>query len=111
MSVCDTIAARYYQYLGAGIATAITGSRPAGSTRTIFAAMGMFAFARVGGRALPLGAKLAGMWRTNGGRIASVWPPCDSIWNRRDGSWVLGFILKSAGTQAGPADTLPGLRV
>src|SRR5215469_13771576 len=24
---------------------------------------------------------------------------------------VLGFILKSAGTQAGPADTLPGLRV
>jgi hypothetical protein len=64
------------------------GSRPPGSTRTIFAAMSMFASARVGGRALPLGVKLAAMWRTNGGRIRSIWAPRDSVWNRRDVSWV-----------------------
>ncbi len=61
---------------------------PAGSTGTIFAAISMFASACVGGRALPLDATLAALWRTNGGRIGSIWAPRDSVWNRRDGSWV-----------------------
>ena len=61
---------------------------PAGSTGTIFAAISMFASACVGGRALPLGATLAALWRTNGGRIGSIWAPRDSVWNRRDGSRV-----------------------
>src|SRR5262249_59765144 len=98
----DVVAARWWDEGGSSLScdgrargswyrnTAMSNHResPAGSTRAIFAAISMFASACVGGRALPLGATLVALWRTNGGRIGSIWATRDSVWDRRNGSWV-----------------------
>src|SRR5215510_741821 len=59
------------------------------SIRTIFAAISMLAFARVGGRALPLDLAPEAAWvGVVGGCIGSIGASRDSVWNRRDDSGV-----------------------
>src|SRR5262249_6836038 len=59
-----------------------------GSIRTIFAVISMLAFARVGGRALPLDLVPEATWVGVGGHIGSIGASRDSVWNRRDNSGV-----------------------
>src|SRR5215831_20151224 len=61
-----------------------------------------------GGRTLPLGATPAATWVSVGGILVQLGVRAVPF---GIAAIVLGFILKSAGTQAGPADPLPGLRV
>jgi len=75
---------------------------------TIVAAIGMFACACVGGRALPLDAAPQATWGVVGDVVLQ--------WGVRAipvgiAAMVLGFVLKSAGTQAGPSDPLPAPRL
>src|SRR5262245_55368632 len=64
---------------------------------TIVAAIGMFACACVGGRALPLDTAPQATWGARGGRVGSMGGPRDSGWNRGDGSGVCPQIGRNAG--------------
>src|SRR5262249_16850282 len=59
---------------------------PTGLIRTIFAAINMLAFARVGGAPLDLVPEATGVGV--GGRIGSIGASRDSLFNRRDDSGV-----------------------
>src|SRR5262249_62421590 len=76
---------------------AVNNSPPTGPVRTILAAIGMFACARVGGRALPLDVVPQATWGARGGRVGSMGGPRDSGRNRRDGSGVRPQIGRNTG--------------
>src|SRR6266849_3604725 len=62
----------------------------------------MFPSAHVGGRALPLGAAPEATWATSGDVLVQFGVRAIQF---GIAAMFLGFVLKSAGTQAGPADT------
>src|SRR6516162_10324363 len=81
---------------------AVSNYPPTGSVRTILAAIGMFACACVGGRALPLDTAPQATWSARGGRVGSMGGPRDSGRNRRDGSGVRPQIGRNAGRAGRP---------